>query len=89
MMIVIWRIKDDDWNVINDWYILRIMKSEMKVNGMQMSDNMLKGVYELVVIIVITCCLCIINKDSSDRIWVLVEWSYEEKWCMGWVLVIG
>lgn len=65
MMIVIWRIKDDDWNVINDWYILRIMKSEMKVNGMQMSEDMLKGVYELVVIIVITCCLCIINKDSS------------------------
>lgn len=40
----------------------------MKVNGMQMSDNsedMLKWVYELVVIIVIRCCLCIINKDSG------------------------
>ena len=50
----------------------------MKVDGMQMSDNsedMLKWVYELVVIIVIACCLCIINKDSgvkdsSGRIWV-------------------
>ena len=51
--------------LICDWDSVRIMMSEMKVNGMQMSEDMLKWVYELVVIIVITCCLCIINKVSG------------------------